>query len=71
MVARARKSKKTVAIHLDAATLRKLVQAAQGLGQLAEAVAMAADDPALRRELSSGPKKSAKKSAKRRTKKSR
>ncbi len=67
MARRSGKSKKTVTVHLDARTLRELVEAIRGLSDLAEGIAMAADDPALRRQLTRRPKRRAKRSARRRS----
>jgi len=73
MVARRRRSKrkKTAAVKLDAATLKKLSAALASLSDLAEAMEMAAGDPALVRKRPPGRKRGTKRRAKRTTKKSR
>jgi hypothetical protein len=61
MATKKRRAARSVSVNLDAATLRKLVRAIRGLTDLAEGIAMAAEDPALRRELTKRPKKRARK----------
>lgn len=60
--------KKTVAITMDVATLRVFLEAVDLLSELASAVVLGADDPALRKELQ---KKSGKKTARKSVKKRR
>jgi|HubBroStandDraft_1064217.scaffolds.fasta_scaffold186992_2 hypothetical protein len=72
MVARRRasKKKKTASVKLDAATLKKLSAAHASLSDLAEAIEMAAGNPALVRKRKPGRKRGAKRRARRATKKS-
>lgn len=65
------KKKKIVGIAMDAATLRRLLDAVEALSELATAIQQGVDDSELRRDLKkkSG-RKSSKKRAKKRTKKS-